>query len=148
MVQEVTFATYSPMCKKACLGLFDANCPEYFAPNERDEYARFLDTNPEGYELCMAQNTIVGAFGLIGDDPQRRSLNWILLEPKSRGLGLGAAMMGRVAGLARGSGLTVVKIAASHKSAEFFAKFGATTITTTENGWGPGMHRVDMEMRI
>ncbi len=33
--------------------LFDANCPEFFAPNERLDYAEFLDSNLLGYELCL-----------------------------------------------------------------------------------------------
>ena len=39
-----------------------------------------------------------------------------------------------------------VSIAASHKSAPFFARFGARIVETTPDGWGPGMHRVDMEL--
>jgi hypothetical protein len=48
----------------------------------------------------------------------------------------------RAAAEAAGGGR--VKIAASHLSAPFFAKFGAVPLRTTDDGWGPGMHRVDM----
>jgi GNAT superfamily N-acetyltransferase len=144
----VNFKPYASNHKHDCLALFDANCPEYFAPNERSDFERFLDTNQGEYELCIAAERVVGAFGLMGDDQHRRHLNWIMLEPQSHGLGIGTAIMERVSAKARDQGLSVVEIAASHRSAPFFAKFGATEITKTEDGWGPGMHRVDMEFRL
>jgi GNAT superfamily N-acetyltransferase len=142
------FTSYTPTHKNDCLALFDANCPEFFAPNERGDYERFLEANPGRYELCVAEERVVGAFGLMGEDRQRRSLNWIMLEPMSRGLGIGTAIMERVTAEAHDLGLSIVDIAASHRSAPFFAKFGATTVATTEDGWGPGMHCVDMELKL
>ena len=148
MDRDITFQPYSVTHKDDCLSLFDANCPEFFAPNERDEYERFLDAKESGYEVCSAYGKVVGAFGLLGDGRERKSLNWILLEPQSRGMGIGASIMERVVSLARGSGLNAIEIAASHRSAAFFVKFGAIAKVTTEAGWGPGMHRVDMELSI
>ena len=148
MDRDITFQPYSVTHKDDCLSLFDANCPEFFAPNERDEYEGFLDANESGYELCSANGRVVGAFGLMGDDRERKSLNWILLEPQARGMGIGASIMERVISSARDSELNAVEIAASHRSAAFFSTFGAIAKVTTEDGWGPGMHRVDMELSI
>jgi hypothetical protein len=41
-----------------------------------------------------------------------------------------------------------VDIAASQKSAAFFARFGAVTLKVVDNGWGTGMHRIDMELPL
>ena len=62
---EITYRPYSFSDKEACLALFDMNCPEYFAPNEREDYDNFLVSNPTGYELCVGSAGIAGAFGLI-----------------------------------------------------------------------------------
>jgi GNAT superfamily N-acetyltransferase len=148
MAAHVTFRSYSRTGREACLSLFDANCPEFFAPNERDDYATFLDTDPTGYELCIVTDQVAGAFGLIGTDTLRRRLNWIMLNPQFQGLGIGSAVMTRVTTLAIAAGLETVDIAASHKSAPFFAKFGAVTTGIIQDGWGPGMHRVDMALSI
>ena len=148
MAPNVAFRSYLPGDKEACLNLFDANCPEFFAPNERTDYQRFLEANPNSYELCFGESVVVGAFGLMGDDAHCRDLNWILLSPSSQGLGIGAAIMERVVLDARESAVRVINIAASHKSAPFFAKFGANEVTVSDNGWGPGIHRVDMELRL
>jgi len=148
MATNITFRPYLPTDRLVCLSLFDANCPEFFAPNERLVYASFLDANQLSYELCLVGGQIVGAFGLAGYGLQHKSLNWILLNPRSHGMGIGSAIMGRISNLVRTTGVTMVTIAASHKSAPFFAKFGAIEVAVIDNGWGPGMHRVDMELRL
>lgn len=148
MAPTVTFRGYLSTDKAACLELFDANCPEYFAPNERKDYENFLAANPENYELCFVARPLVGAFGLMHDGAVDRNLRWVLFEPSSQGLGIGAMIMERVILNASESGARVVNIAASHKSAPFFAKFGSTKVTVTANGWGPGLHRVDMVLKL
>ena len=45
MATNVTFRSYVSTDKSVCLKLFDANCPEFFAPNERVDYAEFLDAS-------------------------------------------------------------------------------------------------------
>ena len=143
-----SFRPYSVSDKGACLAIFDANCPANFAPNERDDYKTFLDTNPAAYEVCIVNDVVAGAFGLIGDDVQRKSLNWILIDPSLQGFGIGSAIMDRVVTIGRDSGLSLLDIAASHKSAPFFARFGAVSETVVEDGWGPGMTRVNMVLHL
>ena len=139
------FRPYAAADVAACLAIFDANCPDYFAPNERAEFAAFLAGNPVGYELCLLSDTPVGAFGLTAHDGVG-TLNWILIAPSVQGAGVGSAIMRRVLERGRYLDLNRINIAASHKSRGFFARFGARTLTTQEDGWGPGMHRVDMEL--
>src|SRR6186713_1529527 len=100
MRSQVTFRPYSRTDKEICLVLFDANCPEFFAPNERADYLEFLEKDPRGYELCLIGSEVAGAFGLIGDGGSRRRLNWIMLDPRFQGAGAGRAIMERVVSLA------------------------------------------------
>lgn len=148
MTNALTFSRYSIDDKKACLEIFDSNCPEYFSPNERDEYSNFLDGCPANYEICRNSDQLVGAFGLIDVSEESAALNWVLLATESQGQGIGSTIMARVIESAQKTGISVVSIAASHKSAPFFARFGATSVKMTEDGWGPGMHRVDMVLSL
>lgn len=133
--------------RDACLGLFDANCPEFFAPNERAEYAAWLDAEPQGYHVCMLDGRVAGAWGLRQREDGDCVLNWILLAPAVQGRGIGRRIMQEVRDELRARGAARLHIGASHKSAPFFARFGAVEIRRTPDGWGPGMHRVDMELQ-
>jgi GNAT superfamily N-acetyltransferase len=159
---NITFRQYCSVDNQACTSIFDANCPEFFALNEREEYQDFLECASEGYEVCEVDGRVLGAFGLSGDGQEAKTLNWILLDPQTHGIGVGSrimervihlgrtseAIMERVIHLGRTSEAKMVRIAASQKSAPFFAKFGARTASTTTDGWGPGMHRVDMVLPL
>jgi GNAT superfamily N-acetyltransferase len=143
------FVPYAPEHRDACLELFDENCPEFFAPNERADYARFLEAGRDGYQVCVSDGLRLGAFGVIDEGVLgRRRLNWILVARAAQGQRIGARMMAATVSAARRQGAEVVDIAASDKSAPFFARFGARALRRTEHGWGPGMHRVDMELRV
>jgi len=148
MTPRASFRPYFSTDREACLAVFDANCPEFFAPNERVDYISFLDAVPDSYEVCEVAGRVMAAFGLVSDHRKGISLNWIMLDPQSQGVGIGSAMMKRVISLGRASQSSWLKIAASHKSAPFFAKFGAVATVHTEDGWGPGMDRVDMELQL
>jgi GNAT superfamily N-acetyltransferase len=139
------FRGYRSTDREACLALFDANCPDYFATNEREEYLAFLERGGEHYEVCLAGDRLAGAFGL---EPQGGglALRWIMVSREVQGLGIGSAMMQRALSALRRRAGRPLYIAASHRSAPFFARFGARETVTTPDGWGPGMHRVDMEL--
>lgn len=145
---SVSFEPYKSRHRQACIGLFEANCPEYFLPNEFDDYAAFLDGVPGYYELCLDASGVVGAYGLAIDDASRGRVCWIMIDPAVQGHGIGTSIMERVVRVARERDLSVIEIAASHKSAPFFAKFRAQALSTTKDGWGPGMDRVDMLLEI
>ena len=49
--QDFKFRAYEAADLPACMILFDANCPAYFAPNERAEFETFLGLKPAGYLL-------------------------------------------------------------------------------------------------
>ena len=147
MTARASFRSYCVADREACLAIFDANCPSFFLPNERVEYASFLDAGHENYEVCEMDGRVIASFGLLRDENNRDRLCWIMLEPDSQGVGIGSLIMQRVISLGRILQSRVIYIAASHKSAPFFAKFGAVATGHKEDGWGPGLDRVDMELR-
>lgn len=145
--EPIRFHPYAKTHRQACLALFDANCPEFFASNEREDYAAFLKDSPAGYEVCVLDGAVVGAAGLVVNEAAGRAgINWILFDPAVQGRGLGTALMERLLGRAREVGVGGVELAASHKSAPFFARFGAVEVERIVDGWGPGMHRIEMEV--
>ena len=145
----IAYVPYASQYRAACLALFDENCPEYFAENERADYLAFLAGSPTGYRVCLLNERVVGAFGVIDTGGAgRRRLNWILVSRGAQGRGIGRGLMSEAVRIAKGEGAAHVDIAASHKSAPFFAKFGARELRRLADGWGHGMHRVDMELQV
>jgi len=145
---DISFRTYSQNDKEECLSLFDENCPEYFSPNEREDYEDFLAATPKGYEVLVYDDEIVGVFGLFRESDIEAKLDWILLSQNRQGDGLGSLIMNRVISQATESSFQIITIATSHKAYKFFLKKGASIISEKQNGWGPGMHRIDMELKI
>jgi GNAT superfamily N-acetyltransferase len=142
------YRLFEAMDRDSCLAIFDENCPEFFAPGERRDYEAFLDQDPDGYWVCLLEERVAGAFGLRNIDEHTAVLNWILLARASQGSGLGASIMKQALQTTRSSGRSLLRISASHRSAPFFAKFGAIERARHEHGWGPGMHRVEMHILL
>ena len=141
------FLKYNGSYFEKCLEMFNDNCPEYFAENERNDYIGFLEENPGDYFIGVNENSVVSAFGVIQEDESSRiRFSWILVSPKFKGNGVGMKMMNHAKEIASKNGASAIDIAASHLSAPFFAKFGAKKLNKTLHGWGPGMHRVDMQI--
>ena len=130
------------------MAIFEANCPEFFSPNERSDYLSFLNETTEGYEVGEIDGRVIAAFGWESDSNDGLRLNWIMVDPDSKGSGIGVAMMNRVIDQAKAMRSSQIGIATTHLAAPFFAKFGAVAVGRTEDGWGPGMHRVDMELKM
>lgn len=141
------FRTYTPEDAEACLALFDANCPRFFAPEERTDYAAYLE-RVAGYRVCEVESRVCGAFGVAPGLSGRAHLNWILIDPAVQRMGIGQAMMRAAIDGVSGIGATVLDIAASQHSAPFFARFGARELSHVPDGWGPGMHRIDMVLEL
>lgn len=144
-MEELRFVPYRPRLRAACLALFDANCPAYFAPNERADFAQFLNEIGPDYAVLLQDGKAKAAFSLTPTTPGRARLNWIMVAPESHGAGIGRLLMQEAKRRAMALGAARVEIAASHLSAPFFARFGARERGRTAHGWGPDMHRVDME---
>ena len=136
MPADLVFREYQPADRDACVALFDANCPAFFAANERADYVEFLSTAADSYELCLIDQQVVGAYGLEPHSSGGLALRWVVLSPHVHGRGLGKQLMIRVLETLRARRIPQLHIAASHKSAPFFAKFGAQELATITDGLG------------
>lgn len=146
MIGKPRFRAYETTDRADCLRLFDENCPEFFAPNEREDYIAFLEHHSRDYLVASIEDKILAAYGFHLLPENAAALHWILLSRSSQGQGLGSLMMSRVLSQMRDNNRAPLYISASHKSAPFFSRFGAIEISREPDGWGPGMHRVEMRI--
>lgn len=149
MSSETEFTDYHDRYLDDCLRLFDQNCPAYFALNEREDYRQYLSSASLSYFVGIRQDKVIAAFGLvIKTEANRARLSWILVSPEFQRSGIGRQMVERAKRSAFAKRAAIIDISASHLSAPFFEKFGAVRFSEVPNGWGPGMHRVEMQLRL
>jgi hypothetical protein len=55
MIAEPRFRSYEITDRADCLRLFDENCPEFFAPNEREDYVAFLAHHSKDYVVASSK---------------------------------------------------------------------------------------------
>lgn len=126
--------------------MFDENCPQYFAPNERKDFLEYLSDYGSEYIIYEQDRQIKCAFGLnLDTSVKTASIRWIMVTRGSHQQCLGKVMMQHAIERAKTyPEIQAIAISASQHSAPFFAKWGAVTQNTLENGWGPEIHRVGM----
>ena len=139
---------YAETDRDRMLAIFDANTPAFFAVNERADFMRYLDGNAGLYMVVERGADLAAGFAVAPGAAGRAHLNWILVDPAMQGGGIGVAMMAAAKERALGLDAALLDIAASQHSAPFFTRFGARELGRIDNGWGPGMHRVDMELPL
>ena len=131
------------------MALFDANAPAYFAHNEREDYEQFLADAPAYYRVCVQDGKVVGAYGLAPEaESSRARIRWIMTAAAQRGAGVGRYMMRQMLAQAAVAEIAILDIAASQKSASFFARYGAVVREQKPEGWGPGLDLVIMELPL
>ncbi|MEM0929320.1 MAG: GNAT family N-acetyltransferase [Pseudomonadota bacterium] len=143
-----TIEPYQDADRAEALGLFDANAPAFFHPGERGVFERFLTERASIYRLVHRGSVIAGAFGLGDEGLGRGRIVWFMADPSHHGQGLGRLMIEAIRREAEERGVSTIDISASHISEDFYAYFGAKTLSRTDHGWGEGMHRVDMIWEI
>lgn len=148
-MSEPSFRSFQPVDVAACTALFDANCPRFFAESERPAYAEFLRGRPAGYHVCVIDGKVVGAFGIRATGEKKARVNWVIVDPQLHGSGIGSKMIKHAKEIAVNDlKCAMIEVCATHKSAPFFARFGAHSVATRRTAVNDGTLEVDMEMPL
>ena len=143
---QLEFKDYSMESYNDCIELFDLNCPEFFAPIEKNDYIEFLNQTKEGYVTIHHDSILIGAYGVHKTSSESASQSWTLIHPKYQNQGIGRLIMERVFSFLESNQLDKLFLYTSQQTEAFFVKFGAIRIDYIENGWGEGLHRIEMKI--
>lgn len=131
----------------ACLVVFDANVPESFAVEERDEFRDFLENLPGPY-LVMEDPSgcVIGCGGhAFEDDGVTASLCWGMVHPERQGEGLGLRLLrARVDAAIADPNTSAVRLATTVPVSGFFERSGFRVVERIEDGFAPGLDSVEM----
>ena len=145
---ELKLQEYKQTDFDACMDLFDSNCPAYFAIEERIDYQNYLKFNEDKYLLGYIDESLIGCFGITKHDQITCSISWIMVSPSHHRGGYGSQMMEHFLDYVQKMNMKRVLVATSQHAENFFKKFGAYREGYIEDGWGKGMHQVNMEIDL
>ena len=143
---QLEFKDYSMESFNDCIELFDLNCPEFFASIEKNDYIEFLNQTKEGYVTIHHDSILIGAYGVHKTSSESASQSWTLIHPKYQNQGIGRLIMERIFSYLESNQLDKLFLSTSQQTEAFFMKFGAIRIDYIENGWGEGLHRIEMKI--
>ncbi len=141
---------YAPADRAACLAVFDACTPRFFAPGERPLFETWLDAPPKGvaYRVIERDGRVVAGGGWMRRGATA-TLCWAMVEPGLHCQGLGGRLVRARLETLRGTpGVRRVRLGTSFQTRGFYERFGFRVAGVTPDGYGPGLDRVDMTLRL
>ena len=143
--------SYAAGDRAACLALFDGNVPLFFTEAERADFADFLDSRAGdwAYQLIERDGAVVACGGVaLGADGCTAGLCWGMVARDRHRAGLGRALIQARLAAARALGARQVRLDTSQHSQGFYARQGFVVERVTADGYGPGLDRWDMVLRL
>lgn len=143
-----TFRPYTPADSTICLAILDSNTPPYFDPKERPDFVNFLERMPCPYFVLEQAGEIVACGGYGEEKNGDIVLAWGMVRRDLHKRGLGSILLKeRIAHIRVNHPGKRIVIDTSQHTQEFFRRQGFIVTGGQENYYGPGLHRVDMELQ-
>jgi GNAT superfamily N-acetyltransferase len=149
---------YNATDRQACLDIFDSNCPQYFAPSERkyienwltaqnEERPTYPNSAEDRFYVLEYEGKIVacGGFYLLKDE-NSASISWGMVHADHHKKGFGRDLFQYRLEVVRQlrPGVKILLDTSQHTFG-FFEKMGMKVKEVTEDGYGAGLDRYDME---
>ena len=152
-MDNVVSRPYTPRDYSACLALFESNLPRFFAPEERAEFCQYLesvDDSEPPYLVLVSDEKIIACGGLaIEPDKRQARLAWGMVDRAHHRQGLGTLLLrARLEQARSASNIDEVALETSQHSCGFYERFGFQVIKIIPDGFGAGLDRWDMTLRL
>ncbi|CAH0137914.1 GNAT family N-acetyltransferase [Stenotrophomonas lactitubi] len=132
----------------ACLSIFDSNVPTYFAPQEREDFERFLHEHAvqRAFQVIEVKGQVVACGGLWHCGNGSASLCWGMVERHRHKQGLGRALAeARLHQAAADPSIRCITLSTSQHTQGFYAGLGFQVVRVVADGHGAGIDAVEME---
>jgi N-acetylglutamate synthase-like GNAT family acetyltransferase len=147
---EANIRLYTPLDKSAVIDLLRQNTPEYFSPEEEQDFIHYLDNEIEGYYVVEYNNEVVGCGGVnIFPSQNMGRISWDMLHPAHQGKGLGGMLLKyRIDLLRNVHNVKTVQVRTSQLAYQFYAKFGFELKEIAKDFWAPKFDLYLMEYSL
>ena len=140
---------YTAADRDGCLAVFDSNTPDFFAPSERADYEKFLDSQDGSYFVMENEGRLLGCGGYALDNQTQGSLIWGMIHRDWHRNGLGRYLLYyRMKKMTDSGTLQVVRLDTSQRTAPFFEKQGFRAMDVVKDGYAPGLDKVEMLKKV
>ncbi|MCC7635080.1 GNAT family N-acetyltransferase [Stenotrophomonas rhizophila] len=145
-----TLRPYTPTDAPACLVLFDANVPRYFAPRERQDFANYLlhPDRSHDYRVIEHNGDVVACGGLALDNENTAAFCWGMVDSTRHRQGFGSLLSHARLAHARTLGAQRVTLSTSQHTQGFYAGLGFAVTRIVPDGHGPGLDAVEMALEL
>lgn len=144
------YRVYQPTDREGCLAALDANTPNYFAPEERADFERFLDEVSGIYLVLEDAGRVVGCGGYIMVPETREAhTSWGMVHPDYKGRGLGKLLLeARLKAVKATGGADRIRVITSPMTASFFVRYGFKETRREKDGIATGIDLVEMWLAL
>lgn len=141
---------YAETDKTTVIDLLQLNTPQYFAPEEEQDFIEYLEKHREDYFVVENNGEIIGAGGInYLDEGKIARISWDVFHPKAQGKGWGTKLAEyRIAQIKTNPEVTAICVRTSQKAFKFYSKSGFVLQEIIPDYWAKGFDLYSMEIRV
>ncbi len=141
---------YATDDKATVIGLLQLNIPQYFAPEEEQDFIEYLEKYREDYFVVEVDGLIIGAGGInYVDEGKTARISWDVFHPKAQGKGWGTKLtQHRIDRIKTNPVVSVICVRTSQMAYKFYAKCGFELKEVVPNYWAKGFDLYRMEIKV
>ena len=143
-------APYKKEHFKNCIKIIQSNTPKYILPSEQFDYKNFLLKKNKRYFVFFKVNDLVacGGYG-VNKTRTKAVLSWGLVHRKHHKKGYGTQLLKyRLNQIKKYHSDIEVCLDTSQHTYPFFEKFDFKIKSISKNGYGEGLDKYDMFLRL
>jgi GNAT superfamily N-acetyltransferase len=143
-------AAYEPKDEAGCLEVFDSNVPDFFAAEDRQGFAEFLRAPNSHYFVMEHEGRVAGCGGYyVTEDGKGARLTWGMVRREWHRHGLGRfLLLFRLKEIAKAGSVLTASLDTTPAAAGFFQRQGFKVQHVAKDGYGPGVDRVTLAMKL
>ena len=147
MNNSITIREYKSIDKSSVMNLIRLNTPEYFAPEEENDFSNYLDNERELYYVLLFNEKIVGCGGInFAENKTIWKISWDILHPEYQGKSLGTRLLEyRIEKLESIKSVQKITVRTSQVAYQFYEKQGFELKEIKKDYWAKGFDMYKME---
>ena len=147
MNNSITIREYKSIDKSSVMNLIRFNTPEYFAPEEENDFSNYLDNERELYYVLLFNEKIVGCGGInFAENKTIGKISWDILHPEYQGKSLGTRLLEyRIEKLESIKSVQKITVRTSQVAYQFYEKQGFELKEIKKDYWAKGFDMYKME---